>query len=124
MDFPCSLKDYLGGLKQALYEERSHLRMVRRRCRSEYEEGAFKNLSDSLRHMIRDFKRLEEPFLERVPPGDHYEKGIDPYRDDYYEINYRHLGLRDRISWVRERSAVIELSGRLSRIQARRTARQ
>lgn len=99
--------------------------MVRRRYRGEYDEGAFKVLSDSIRHMIRQFKTLEEPFLERRPRADHYEKGFDPPdEDDYYELDYRHLGLLDRVTWVRERNEVIELASRLSRIQTRRIARQ
>ena len=119
-------KDYLGGLKQALYEERNHLRAVRRKCRGEYEEGAFRILTDSVRHMIKDFHKLEEPFLEDDDAGpDSPEKGVDrPNLSDYYEVRYRRMGLSQRIAWLRERNQVIELASRLSRIQTRRVARQ
>ena len=62
---PTEVADFLGNLKQALYEERAHLRSVRRRARNVelYDEGGFKVLADSIKHMIRDFKTLERPFL-------------------------------------------------------------
>ncbi|KAF2236701.1 hypothetical protein EV356DRAFT_497568 [Viridothelium virens] len=62
---PTEVPDYLGNLKQALYEERAHLRAVRRKTRGIelYDEGGFKVLADAVKHMIRDFKRLERPFL-------------------------------------------------------------
>ena len=62
---PVEVPDYLGNLKQVLYEERAHLKAVRRKSRGIeiYDEGGFKILADTIKHMIRDFKRLERPFL-------------------------------------------------------------
>ncbi|KAI9699524.1 MAG: hypothetical protein M1820_007155 [Bogoriella megaspora] len=62
---PTEVPDFLGNLKQALYEERAHLRLVKKSFRTSehYDEGGFKVLSDTVKHMIRDFKHLERPFL-------------------------------------------------------------
>jgi len=41
--------------------------VVRRRCKGEYEAGAFKVLADAVKQMIKDFKKMEAPFLEEHP---------------------------------------------------------
>lgn len=118
--------DLLPSLKQALYEERDHLRRVRRRCRGYYEDGAMDLLYSGVKGMIRDFKRLEAPFLVPARDGDEkaaYALDAEEPRD-YYNTNYRHITLRERFIWVRERGGFIELSESLSRVQTRRIARQ
>ncbi|KAI9661183.1 MAG: hypothetical protein M1821_009510 [Bathelium mastoideum] len=62
---PTEVPDFLGNLKQALYEERAHLKAVRKTSRNLeiYDEGGFKVLADTIKHLIRDFKQLERPFL-------------------------------------------------------------
>lgn len=59
------VRDYLPNLKQGLFEERHILRLAKRRCKSQYYEAAFHTLYGSIKHMIRQFKDLEEPFLAR-----------------------------------------------------------
>ena len=62
--------------------------MVRRRYKGEYDEGAFKVLADSVRHMIRELKELEEPFLE-YPPSYSSKQSYDFDQadpDDYYDL--------------------------------------
>lgn len=117
----------MGNLKQALYEERAHLRLVRRRHRGEFDEGAFSVLANAIRHMIRDFKRLEEPFLDNPP--DYYDREgkysldqADP--EDYYDIRYKHMGLRERYRWLMTRNGIVALEKRLALIQTRRIAKQ
>lgn len=89
---PDEISDYLGGLKQGLYEERAYLRTARKRRRrmsrshrrrSPYDDGrvrhsgalgekeaaseediSMKVTRDSIKHMIRRFRILERPFLQ------------------------------------------------------------
>ncbi|KAL9087473.1 MAG: hypothetical protein Q9159_003610 [Coniocarpon cinnabarinum] len=121
------ITDYLGNVKQSLYEEKAHLRLIRRRHRGQFDEGAFFVLANSVRHMIRDFKALEDPFLDH--PRDYYDREgkydldkADP--DDYYDTNYRSLGLQQRILWLRRKGRVVEIESRLARLQTRRVAKQ
>lgn len=119
-------KSSLPNLKQALFEERNHLRALRRRCRGQYEEGAFDVLAFGIREMVREFEGVEQAFLRpefRVQD----EKGLysnqDP--DDVYEFQYkRSYGLSDRWLWLRRRGRVKDISMRLQALQTRRIARQ
>lgn len=78
---------YLTNLRQELLEERTSLKFLRKSCKQrsraprksrmveEYldlqlDSATIKTMSDTLRHMIRQFQDLEKPFLE---PG---EEGI------------------------------------------------
>ena len=77
--------------------------------------------------MIKEFKALEEPFLDN--PRDYYDREgkydldqADP--DDYYDTKYKKLGLSQRIQWLRSRTSVINIEKRLSRLQTRRIAKQ
>lgn len=138
----------LPNLKQNLYEERSHLRCIRRRCHGIYQEGAFHVLYIGVRSMIQEFKRLEAPFRDdedddgrynprkragrrgsarfekdrRLENGDGDEK--DGTEDDYYMSTYSAKSLKRRWLWLYRRSAVLAMTERLSRVQTRRIARQ
>ena len=103
--------------------------MVRRRHRGEFDEGAFAVLYTSVRHMIRDFKHLEEPFLDsEYMPDPEDRKGrydldkADP--EDYYENNYCCTSVRQRYLWLRTKSNIISIEQRLSRLQTRRMSKQ
>ena len=120
----------MGNLKQALYEERAHLRLVRRRHKGEFDEGAFSVLATEIRHMIRDFKTLERPFLLH-PDGRHgrYDReskyAVDtPDPDDYYDTQYKSFGTAQRFRWLRTRGSIVNLEKRLGLIQTRRIAKQ
>ncbi|KAL1618054.1 hypothetical protein SLS56_010720 [Neofusicoccum ribis] len=110
--------DLLGNLKQGLYEERAHLRKVRRwqRRRGSFQGGPrggpekadhwyghgyldSKDLHDddqstrvmreAIRNMIREFRHLEQPFLrDDVEIGRHVRNG-EGYADEDDEEYYR-----------------------------------
>lgn len=80
---------YLTNLRQELLEERTSLKFLRKSCKqrqkardrqhsklvedyldSQLDASTIKTMSDAVRHMIKQFQALEEPFLE---PG---EEGI------------------------------------------------
>jgi hypothetical protein len=134
-------------VKHELYEERNHLRIVRRRRRA-IDEGdlTMRVLYEAIRNMLQDFKALERRFL--VNPHEYWE----PYanngyyatekdggterggrwirdrgytdEDDYENTEYKSVNLWQRVVWIRTRTAVIDIAGRLSRVQTRRIARQ
>ncbi|KAL2351081.1 hypothetical protein BJ546DRAFT_855806 [Cryomyces antarcticus] len=76
---PQEVEDYKGNLKQELYEERSNIRAMKGRIKSSDKDNVtrdgyplseatrLKIQSDAVRHVVRDFERLERPFL--IPDG-------------------------------------------------------
>lgn len=113
----------MGNVKQGLYEERNHLRTVRRRIRGQYDEGAFELLYVAIKHMLQEFKQLERPFVIDLSEKSEYALPLGDM-DDYYNTNYRAVTLGERIIWLRTRGKVLSLAQSLSRVQTRRIARQ
>lgn len=77
--------------------------------------------------MIRDFKRLEEPFLDNPPDlydrdGKYALDQADP--EDYYDTRYKRMGFSERYLWLRTRGHIVALEKRLALIQTRRIAKQ
>ncbi|KAK7541076.1 uncharacterized protein J3D65DRAFT_665805 [Phyllosticta citribraziliensis] len=182
------IPDFLGNLKQGLYEERAHLRKVRRfqRRRSSFVGGARNRLRkrrgsgtnrypnnnngyssasekeiigmrldshavtdakdihdddvstrvmrEAIRHLIRDFRELERPFLRddvemgRSPSHDPNVRNGEGYApsddDDYYKTEYRKAGFRERYLWLRKKGDVVEMMNTLARLETRRIAKE
>ncbi|KAF2090917.1 hypothetical protein K490DRAFT_62249 [Saccharata proteae CBS 121410] len=143
------IHDLLGNLKQGLYEERAHLRRVRKlqRRRNTYGTSAYdkenigvrlggdgddiatKVMRDAIRHMISEFRGLERPFL-KDDDGRRYhdvrngEGFAEEDEDDYYLSEYRPCGLRERWLWLRSKGDVEHLFGALTRLETRRMAKE
>lgn len=117
-------QDLLGNLKQSLYEERDHLRRLRKYCRHDAaEEASLELLYRAVKNMLKSFKTIEEPFIldntvEKRPysvhPGD---------AEDYYNTNYCEPSFYQRLIWIRRRGSVLAMFEKLARIQTRRIAR-
>jgi hypothetical protein len=56
---PHQIRDYLGNLRQELYEEKEALK----RARSRPHGYSLKILDDSIKDLLREFRRIERPFL-------------------------------------------------------------
>ncbi|KAI9817413.1 MAG: hypothetical protein M1827_001022 [Pycnora praestabilis] len=132
---PVQVRDHLSNMRQVLYEERDHLRKCRRRW-NDCEEvvaakgdmskvddrilvqvGTLRVLSDTVRDLIRQFKKLERPFLAdpNLFQGDERGPAIQPrYKCDLWH----------RILWWRHKGSVNELAINLERLQMRRVARE
>lgn len=95
---PHEVHSYLTNLRTELLEEKASLRQMRKGMKKhrkqtwresgssvvgmELDEVTLKTMSDTIRHLIRQFRELEQPFLE---PG---ERGIGDW------VNHRKKGRR------------------------------
>ena len=132
---PTEARDLFDNLRQELYELRESLKKSRKKHKGEKEESKetredrspLRVLQDTVKHLTRDFKTLERPFLQR---------SWEPFEEDdcdsawtYYavytaKIEYCHMDLSHRITWLRSRSKVIDIANRVNGIQIRRTAHE
>ncbi|KAF2493958.1 hypothetical protein BU16DRAFT_60559 [Lophium mytilinum] len=146
---PTEIHDYLSNLKQGLYEERTHLRRARRRERrksagsrtrekeagirsftghSQDEDVALRVMREAIKHMIRQFRNLERPFLRDSAGVAREEKGYADEDEvewpDYYRNDYKECGFRERFVWLRRKNDVVTLLASLSRVETRRIAKE
>ncbi|KAF2812996.1 uncharacterized protein BDZ99DRAFT_568261 [Mytilinidion resinicola] len=147
---PTEIHDYLSNLKQGLYEERTHLRRARRRDRrksvgsrtrekdagirsftrghSQDEDVALRVMRETIKHMIRQFRALERPFLRDRAGLAREEKGYADEDEvewpDYYRTDYRECGFRERFVWLRRKNDVVNLLEGLARVETRRIAKE
>jgi hypothetical protein len=156
---PHEMEDHLTNLKQSLFEERFHMkrarRIHRRRSRSvpahgerggekgatsrdrefveEERVAALRAMSIALKHMIRNFRELERPFLKypnddrgrrKSARGDDAWYSDEEWRDDmtnvYFHPEYKECGLRERLAWLKNKSRLTSLSESLTRLTIRR----
>ncbi|MCJ1235571.1 hypothetical protein MMC14_003542 [Varicellaria rhodocarpa] len=142
---PSEAHDYLDNLRQELFELGEDLRRARRRhhsrrsqgdgekdlfttkaSRRSVETGALRVLSDSLKHVTRDFHRLERPFLDDADGGGG-RADIDPdihtpWSHYNLRVRYCDMDLGHRIAWLQRRGKVVALAERVNRMQTRRIA--
>jgi len=77
-------------------------------------------LNNSAKHLVRDSKRLEEPFLKESP----HRRELDTEKSDreFLRGDYASMTLRRRYIWLRSEDEVVTLATRVNRIQTRRIA--
>ena len=131
---PREAKDYFDNLRQELYELREDLRRTRKRhkqedkhepksSKSSMETGSLRVLNDTVKHLQRDFKRLERPFLQETRDDDgDIDSAWTHYTVYTAKINYCNMDLRRRITWLRSKSEANSIAERVNRIQTRRIA--
>ena len=154
---PREIDDTLTNLKQSLLEERFHIKRARRmlaarrRSRSahgkeeknhhsrdqEYIEqerqAALKAMSIAIKHMIRDFRKLERPFLRYPDDDPDWRKSThgnetgysdDEWHDDvtnfYFHPDYKQCGIAERLSWLKTKTNVQSMSESLAKLTIRR----
>ena len=116
------------NLRSELQGEREYFRKALRKSRSRskartrthLDNAPLKILNDSVKNLMRDLKRLEEPFLEKSP----YERDLDVEKSDreYHPGDYAPMTLRRRYIWLRSKDEVLTLATRVTRVQTRRIA--
>lgn len=124
---PKEVKGYLDNLRSELYGERDYFKEAVRSSkskrkgamRSSADIGTLKILNDSVKHMMRQFKKFEGPFL-RDPPS---KKEMDVEKSDFtVRGDYVDMGLGLRYVWLRTKPDIITLADQVTRIQTRRLA--
>ena len=124
---PKEVKGYMDNLRSELYGERDYFKEAVRSSKSKRKGatrnhsdiGTLKILNDSVKHMMRQFKKMEEPFL-RDPPS---EKEMDMEKSDFtMRGDYVNMGLGHRYVWLRTKPDLITLADQVTRIQTRRLA--
>ena len=81
----------------------------------------YKVLHDTLRHLQKEFRRLERPFLSREKGEDDLDT-TDHWTHYTSRMDYCNMDLGHRFIWLRSKSQVLEVGNRISRIQLRRVA--
>lgn len=120
----------LSNIRQTLYEEKQQLRREKRhhrsdsrsmsRKRAEEDDGRLKLLRVTMRNVVREFKRLEKPFL--ADPDQ--DTGIElDYSSGDFSPRYCTVDVRHRLTWLRTKGNILSLSETLQRLQTRRIAR-
>jgi hypothetical protein len=118
---PTQVRDSFSTLRQGLYEEREYLRWKRKQRGGHskglyYEGGPARIMNDAVKDLIRNFKRLEHPFL--ATPHSGTEKDLE-WSFDATQHQYN-CDLAHRILWLRVKGDVDSIAVRLQRIQTRR----
>lgn len=75
-----------------------------------------KVVNDAVKDLIRDFKKLEDPFL--IPLRDEIEKELEwsfGATQQYYKCDLPH-----RILWLRAKGGVADIAAKLEHLQTRR----
>lgn len=78
-------------------------------------------MSDTIRDLIKEFKSLEYPFLlhPRLDKDADLERGLSRYR-----VDYKNVGLIQRILWTKKRSDFLEISNIIQKLMIRRIGKQ
>jgi hypothetical protein len=118
---PSQVRDSFSTLRQGLYEEREYLKWKRRQKGGSekglyYEGGPAKIMNDAIKDLIRNFKKLEHPFL--ITPHSGREKDLE-WSFDATQHQYN-CDLAHRILWLRIKNDVESIAVKLQRIQTRR----
>ncbi|KAI9807230.1 MAG: hypothetical protein M1825_005948 [Sarcosagium campestre] len=140
---PTELRDVLATLRIELYEEKEHLRKARRHhatsgsVQANLDIGSLRVLNNTIKDLLREFKRLERPFLiESLGGGGGSSSGrrrrhattdadSEPkVADDVVPQGYYRCDLAHRLVWLRSKNEVMDIGQRLERLQTRRIARE
>jgi hypothetical protein len=121
-----------GGEKEPVDDESSPRELA--------EDRTLVVLKNTVRHMLRNFRNLERPFVayeheikrrasRKLSEGDwDMERYPDNYGDDsdggesIFSAAYKECGLKERFIWLRTKGKVMSLSDGLQKIQTRRIA--
>ncbi|KAL8948558.1 MAG: hypothetical protein Q9222_005267 [Ikaeria aurantiellina] len=125
---PKEVRQSLDNLRTELYGERAYFKNAIKQARSKSrhstretpEIGPLSILNDSIKSMMRDFRNMEAPFLDRETDAE----DLDVEKSGKVSLrgNYGRMDLRRRWRWLHSRSDFMELANQVTRIQSRRIA--
>lgn len=123
---PKEARTHLDNLRSELHGERAYFKSMLRRSRSRSKTakthadlGPLRLLNDSVKELMRDFRKLEEPFLNEPP--DEREKDVERSQESV-RGDYAAMTLRRRWKWMRRKGDVMVMADQVNRIQTRRIA--
>ena len=125
---PREMRVYMDSLRSEIRGEREYfkkaMRQVRPRSKGNPRQHVdcepLKLLNDSVRHLMQECRRLEEPFLE--DPSDEEDKDVEKSEQISYRTHYIPMDLKHRFLWLQIKADVITLADQVTRIQTRRIA--
>ncbi|KAI4250439.1 MAG: hypothetical protein L6R40_000037 [Gallowayella cf. fulva] len=125
---PKEVRQSLDNLRTELHGERAYFKNAIKQARSKSKTSTRESveitplsiLNDSIKTMMRDFRRMEAAFLdhdEEVTDLDVEKSGRVSLRGDYGRF-----GLGRRITWLHTKDDFMDIQNQVTRIQARRIA--
>ncbi|KAL8690748.1 MAG: hypothetical protein Q9218_003869 [Villophora microphyllina] len=123
---PKEVKQTLDNLRTELYGERAYFKNAIKQARSKNISAReatdltpLSILNDSIKSMMRDFRSLEAPFLEKDDEGD-----LDIEKSGKVSLrgSYGRMDFRRRFAWLHTKDDFVAMANQVTRIQARRIA--
>ena len=121
------IRSLLDNLRTELYGERAYFKDAIKQAKSKsktarqaVEVTPLSILNDSIKNIMREFRRMEEPFLDNTPDGDDLDiekSGRVSLRGTYAPMDFWR-----RYLWLQQKSDFVEIANQVTRIQARRIA--
>ena len=125
---PKEVRQLLDNLRTELYGERAYFKNAIKQARSKSrnstreapEIAPLSILNDSIKSMMRDFRKLEAPFLDDADGADDLD--IEKSGRVSLRGNYGRMDFRRRWIWLHSKSDFMTLANQVTRTQARRIA--
>lgn len=118
----------LDNVRTELYGERAYFKDAIKQARSKsktstretLEIAPLSILNDSIKSMMRDFRKMEAPFLH----GGEDAEDLDIEKTGKVSLrgNYGRMNFRRRYNWLQNKMDFVTLANQVTRIQARRIA--
>ncbi|KAL9042017.1 MAG: hypothetical protein Q9214_003914 [Letrouitia sp. 1 TL-2023] len=122
------IKPVMDNLRTELYGERAYFKNALKQARSKSKNSTryapeiqpLVILNDGIKGLMREFRELEEPFLDR--PEEAEDLDIEKSGRVSLRGNYASMDLWRRFTWLHKKDDVVNLGTMTNRIQSRRIA--
>ncbi|KAI4148745.1 MAG: hypothetical protein L6R39_002702 [Caloplaca ligustica] len=122
------VRQLLDNVRTELYGERAYFKNAIKQARSKSKSATRETpeiaplsiLNDSIKEMMRDFRKVEEPFLNVVE--DAQDLDIEKSGRVSLRGNYARMDFRRRYIWLQSKPDFLSLANQVTRTQARRIA--
>ncbi|KAI4162203.1 MAG: hypothetical protein LQ342_004223 [Letrouitia transgressa] len=122
------IRPVMDNLRTELYGERAYFKNALKQARSKSKSSTryapeiqpLAILNDGIKDLMREFRELEEPFLDR--PEEAEDLDIEKSGRVSLRGNYAPMDLRRRFTWLHKKDNVVNLGTMTNRIQSRRIA--
>ncbi|KAI4133259.1 MAG: hypothetical protein LQ338_000317 [Usnochroma carphineum] len=125
---PKEIQVMLDNVRTELYGERAYFKNAIKQARSKNKSSTRETpeilplsiLNDSIKSMMRDFRKLEAPFLN----DEEGTEDLDIEKSGRVSLRgkYGRMDLRRRYTWLQTKQDFVALANQVTRVQARRIA--